>query len=101
MQDDVHAIACLSTRHRIGDVSLDKPMPAPRFRCDGRLYLFQVALVSRGEVVEAGNALPELQQPLHEVRADEARTAGDEPPQRRRAQPLFDVLDRSHRKSAK
>ena len=80
MQDDVDAAACLSTCLRIANVGLDETMPAPLFGRHGRLHLVQVAPVARGEVVEAGDRLAELEQALHEMRTDEARTPGDEPP---------------------
>ena len=48
-----------------------------------------------GEVVEADHRLVELEQRLHQVRADEAGAAGHEPAQRLRRQSLAHVVDRA------
>ena len=53
---------------------------------DGRLDLVEVVLVAGGEVVEADDALAQLEQSLEQVRADEAGHAGDQPGTRLGAQ---------------
>ena len=79
MQHVIDAADCAVAGVEIADVALDEVEVLPGFGSHNRLDHVQVLLVAGEEVVETDNLLPQLQQVLEEVGADEAGAACDEP----------------------
>ena len=98
VQHDVDAAACVAARLQVHDVRFDESMPAPGCGTDRNFYLVEVGAMSGCKIVEANDVLIELQQRLDEMRADESRTARDEPRQRPRRKPVGDDIQRRSRR---
>jgi len=63
----------------VADVALDEVEARPLFCGDQRLHFIEVALVAGGEIVQADDALIQLEQGFQQVAADEASHTGDKP----------------------
>ena len=82
---------------RLGATSGSRRSPSMNRNCSRSSGLIaqdvvEVALVAGEEVVDADDGLPEIEQPLEQRRADEARDAGHQPPARRVDQILADLV---------
>nr|GEU28556.1 hypothetical protein [Tanacetum cinerariifolium] len=85
VQDEVGAGAGAAANHGVADIAFDQLEIAPDGGADRRPHLLQVVPVAGQEIVEPHHALPQFQQRLQQVGADEAGRAGDQPACRRRA----------------
>ena len=79
VQDVVHTLNGLLAVVQVANVALDELEVGPLRGGDQALHLNQVALVAGGKVIEADDALIELEQGFEQVAANKAGHAGDEP----------------------
>lgn len=94
VQHDIHTFAGAAAGGKIDDVGLEKAVPLPSLLSDCAADLVKVRAIPRRKIVDADHALPEAQEPLEQMRADEAGAAGDEPAQRPLAQTLLHRRER-------
>src|SRR5260221_461768 len=97
MQDDVRAPAGAAALIERADIALDEVETFPAARLYARLYLGQVVPVAGREIVQAGHVLIQLQEGLHEMRADEPGGTGDQPPARATPDKILRFLVHAHR----
>ena len=105
MQREIDALGRAPACVGLADVAFDETKARPLRRTDERADFVEVAPMPGGEIVEADDALIELEKRLKQVRADEAGDAGDEPGLWRggkaRAKPLVGCFDRHrHRRKS-
>ena len=79
MQHIVNTVTGLLAVGLLTDVAFDETEVSPLRGSDKGLDFIQIALVTGGKVVQADNALVELEQGFQQIAADKASHAGDEP----------------------
>jgi hypothetical protein len=79
MEDIIDPGAGLAAGSLVTDIALNETESLPGFRRDPTLNLVQIALMSGGEIIQANNPLPQLQQGFEQIGADEAGNAGHQP----------------------
>jgi len=95
MEDDIGAAAGLTALFHVPYVALEK---AEKWVTTARIPAcpFDIRLPTGEKVVEDDDVLTQEQQGIDEVRADEAGTAGHDPPQRRRRKILAEIFVPGH-----
>ena len=78
MQNIIHARTRRHASAGVGDVALDELEARPLRGRDERFDVVEVRTFAGGEVVEADDALVELEQHFQKIRADETGAARDE-----------------------
>jgi hypothetical protein len=79
VQDEVNPVARLAAERRVVDRAGKQVEARPRGGGHARPHVLEILQRAGGKIVQPHDRLAEFQQRLQQVRADEARAAGDEP----------------------